>query len=45
MSKCRERRASQIHRSIIPPIATSEIVVIFDTEDTKKAKDFAESAG
>jgi len=31
-------------RSIIPPTAISEIVVVFDTEDTKKAKEFAASA-
>jgi len=43
MSKCRERRASQIHGSIIPG-NKSEIVIVFDTQDTKKAKDFAASA-
>ena len=31
-------------RSIIPPTAISEIVVVFDTEDTKKSKEFAASA-
>jgi hypothetical protein len=30
--------------SIIPPTVISEIVVVFDTEDTKKAKEFAASA-
>jgi phosphoserine aminotransferase len=45
MPKCRGGRALSIHGSIIPPIATrSEIVVVFDTEDTKKAKEFAASA-
>jgi hypothetical protein len=45
MSKCRGRRAFSIHESTTPPIVTrGEIVVVFDTEDTKKAKDFAASA-
>ena len=44
MPKCREARGLSIHESIIPPSNKSEIVVVFDTEDTKKAKEFAASA-
>ena len=45
MPKCRGRRALSIPGSIIQPTSNkSEIVVVFDTEDTKKAKDFAASA-
>ena len=43
MPKCRGRRALSIPASTIPPNNKSEIVVVFDTEDTKKAKEFAAS--
>ena len=44
MPKCRGQRGLSIHGFTIPPTATCEIVVVFDTEDTKKAKEFAASA-
>ena len=45
MPKCRERRASSNPRVYHSADSNkSEIFVVFDTEDTKKAKDFAASA-
>src|SRR2546430_5752627 len=45
MAKCRGRRALSIHESNHSADSNkSEIVVVFDTEDTKRAKDFAASA-
>jgi hypothetical protein len=46
MPKCRRQQALATRRSTIPPTAIrTEIVVVFDTKDTKMAKDFAASAG
>ena len=40
-----ERGALLFFRSTIPPTATrARLLVVFDTEDTKKAKEFAVSA-
>ena len=42
--KCRRLQASAIRASTTPPTATEcEIVVVFDTKDTRMAKDFAAS--
>ena len=44
MPKCRRPLAFPIHASTIPADSNkSEIVVVFDTEDTRKAKEFAAS--
>ena len=44
MSKCRGRQALSTHESTTPPTATRARLVVFDTESTKMAKDFAASA-
>jgi hypothetical protein len=44
MRKCRRQRGSRTHASHSADSNKSEIVVVFDTDDTKRAKAFATSS-